>query len=227
MSSTNDRPYVPPLETTPNWVAGVRRRMPFYVLTAVLLAILAGVLTFTFLERVQSVAVPTTQAVVALQDIRPGSVVKESMIEVRDVPDAQLPDDAVKKLSDVVDRAAVLPIVSGEVLVHSRVSGGAGGGLSARLPDGRWAMVLPGNWFVSPVPELHVSDRIDLVAYQAGDPIGEAGVIVTAVEIINFAGSPDSSGNLTLAVTLDEAVAVLYAHVNGFHLLPLLRPQGG
>jgi len=41
----------PPPETTPSWVAGFRRRIPFYIILAVLLAALAGILTFFFLNK--------------------------------------------------------------------------------------------------------------------------------------------------------------------------------
>lgn len=222
----SERPQVPPPETTPNWVAGVRRRMPFYIVVAILLALLAGGLTFTFLERLQAESIPTGQAVVALQEIRPGTEIGLSMVEVRAVPIAQLPQEALTEAAQVVGHVAVFPIVEGEVLVPSRLSGRTTGGLSGRLPDGRWAMVLTAGWLISPVPELRLGDRIDLVAYQIGDPQREAGVIVSAVEIIGIGGSFDSPAQLTLAVTLEEAIAILYSHVNEFTLLPLLRPEG-
>lgn len=39
----SEKPQAPPPETIPNWVAGVRRLMPFYILVAILLALLVGV----------------------------------------------------------------------------------------------------------------------------------------------------------------------------------------
>jgi Flp pilus assembly protein CpaB len=122
---------------------------------------------------------------------------------------------------------AVVPISAGEVLLPNKLSGGPGGGLSARLPDGRWAMVLPAGWLISPVPELGTGDRIELLAYQAGQPIEEAAVIVSAVEVLAAGGRAESLESLTLAVTLEEATTILYARANGFALLPLLRPEGG
>ena len=44
------RSATPPPETTPSWAAGVRRRIPFYLLAAFLLALLAAVVTFIYLE---------------------------------------------------------------------------------------------------------------------------------------------------------------------------------
>jgi hypothetical protein len=58
-------PTAPPPETTPSWAAGVRRRLPFYLLAAFLLALLAAVVTFIYLEQLRASMVPTTTALVA------------------------------------------------------------------------------------------------------------------------------------------------------------------
>jgi Flp pilus assembly protein CpaB len=201
--------------------------MPFYIIIAVLLAVLAGALTFAFLEQLQAESVPTGQALVALQDIRPGTEITFDMVDVRRVPIAQLPRDAATETSQAVGRIVALPIVAGEVIIPERLAGtSAEGGLSAKLPDGRWALVLTRGWLISPIPEVKVGDRVDLVAYLTGDPQTDAGVIVSAVEIIDFSGSSGSPDQLTVAVTLDEAITILYAHVNKFNILPLLRPEG-
>ena len=60
------RSATPPPETTPSWAAGVRRRIPFYLLAAFLLALLAAVITFIYLEQLRASMVPTATALVAL-----------------------------------------------------------------------------------------------------------------------------------------------------------------
>jgi Flp pilus assembly protein CpaB len=216
----------PPPSTTPDWESSARRRVPFYLVTALLLAILAAALTYSYLEDVRAAAVPTGKAVVALQDIRPGTAIEEAMVEVRDVPEAALPPQRLTSESEVVGHLASVPLAPGEVLLPSKISGGPEFSLSSRLPDGRWAMVLPPGWMISPVPELAPGDRIELLTYQAGQLLDEASIVVSAVEVLQFSGAPGDPGQLTLAVTLDEAISILYARVNGFSLLPLLRPQG-
>jgi Flp pilus assembly protein CpaB len=149
------------------------------------------------------------------------------MVEVRRVPVAQLPQDAATEASQAVGRVAALPIYEGEVILPSRLAGSATrGGLSTRLPDGRWALVLTSGWLISPIPEVKVGDRVDLVAYVTGEPQTVAGVVVSAVEIIDCGGSSTGPDHLTRAVTLEEAITILYSHVNGFNILPLLRPEG-
>jgi Flp pilus assembly protein CpaB len=125
-----------------------------------------------------------------------------------------------------VGRTALVPLAAGEVILPQRLSGTGEAGLSRRLPDGRWAMVLPGSWLASPIPELG-GDRIDLMAYQAGQPVDQASLIVSAIEVLTVNGPAADAGGLTLAVKLEEAAAVTYARANGFLLLPLLRPAGG
>jgi Flp pilus assembly protein CpaB len=222
-SSSNDRPSP---ETTPSWAAGVRRRLPFYLSLAVLLAALAGILTFLYLDRVRASSVPSRFAVVAVRDIRPGTLLDETMIEARPVPEVVLPANALFSPAEAVGRVVVAPLTSKEVVLESRLAGGSAR-LSSRLPDGRWAMILPSGWLATPLPPLAAGDRLDLLAYQPGAPLAGAVVIVTSVEVLETPGEGEAAGGLALAVALDEASALVYARANGFLILPLLRPQGG
>jgi Flp pilus assembly protein CpaB len=214
----------PSTETTPSWAAGVRRRIPFYLTLALLAAALAGILTFVYLDRLRAAAVPTRLAIVARQEIRPGTLLDETMVESRPVPEAVLPSNALSSVADAAGRVAIVPLVANEVLLTSKLAGGELG-LSSRLPDGRWAMVLPSSWMATPLPEVNPGDRLDLLAYQPGAPIAEAAIVVTEVEVIDPPVDAAIADGLVLAVTIDQA-AVVYARGNGFLLLPLLRPQG-
>lgn len=214
-------------QTTSSWPGGARRRVPFYLLAALLLAAVAGILTYNYLHDIRASAVPTGKALVASQDISPGTTLSEDLLELRDVPVAVLPAGYLSEVSQAVDRVALVPIAAGEVLLAGKLSGGEGEGLSARLPDGRWALTLPEGWLVNPLPDLVAGDRIEIMAYQAGSPIREADLIVSGIEVLQFPGAGAGQGRLTLAVTLDEATAILYARTNGFSLMILLRPYGG
>jgi Flp pilus assembly protein CpaB len=85
----------------------VRRRLPFYILAAFILAVAAGSLTFVYLERLRASAVPTHAALVARVDIRPGTVLDETMVEVRQVPDTVLPAGALESPAQAAGRAAI------------------------------------------------------------------------------------------------------------------------
>lgn len=219
-------PTDPLPETTPNWNEGQARRTPIYLLGALLLALLAGFLTYRYLQELRAQSVATGQALVAVREIRPGSVIAADSVEPRDVPEAVLPAGAITELEPAVGRTAAYPLAAGEVILQRDVVTEGGGGLSARLPDGRWAMILPAGWLVSPLPPATSGDRLDLVAYQTGQAVEEAGVIVSAVELLDEP-TDEAGGRLLLAVTMDEAVSILYSRSNGFQLLALLRPRGG
>src|SRR3972149_4149245 len=160
-------PAAPLPETSPNWAASARRRLIFYLFAAILLAILAGTLTFVYLDRLRAASLPSNPAVVALVDIPPGAAVDETMVELKLLPDAALPAGALTDVSQAIGRVAAIPISAREVLLPSRFVGGGGEGLSGRLPDGRWAMILPVGWLVSGTPELVEGDRLEIMAYQA------------------------------------------------------------
>jgi Flp pilus assembly protein CpaB len=221
------RSAAPPPETTPSWAAGVRRRIPFYLLAAFLLALLAAVITFIYLEQLRASMVPSVAVLVARQAIRPGETITETMVEIRAVPEAVVPAERLTSSEQAVGRTALVALAPGEVILPQRLSGTGEAGLSRRLPDGRWAMVLPGSWLASPIPEIGAGDRVDLLAYQAGQPADQAAVIVSAIEVLAVAGTAADAEALTLAVELEEAAAVTYSRANGFLLLPLLRPAGG
>ncbi|MFP3852717.1 MAG: Flp pilus assembly protein CpaB [Anaerolineales bacterium] len=209
-------------ETTPRWNEAVRSRAPLYLIVAFLLALLAGVLTFLYLDQIREQSLPTSEAVVALRELRPGAVITSDVVEVRAVPEAALPDGAIRNLREAVGRMAIYPVANGEVVLQRDLVGEDEGGLAARLPDGRWAMVMPVGWLVSPLPEVGVGDRVDVLAYSGGQLAEQAGLIVEGVELFST-----SENFVTLAVTIEEATSILYAHVNGFQMLGLVRAQGG
>lgn len=221
------RTHTLPAETSTSWSAGSRRRMPFYLAAAVLLAILAGVLAFNFLNRIRLQAVPSEPVLVAVVDIQPGSMIQPGMVEIRTVPWHVLPVGHMSQIDAALGRITLYPIKANEILLPSRFAGHPEAGLSARLPDGRWAMVLPGGWLVSPIPEVSAGDRIDLLSYQGGEDPVSVGVIVTAVQILEVVGTSESATGLVLAVSLEQAEVILIARANGFSILPLLRPREG
>ncbi len=212
-------------DTTPTWEVGARKRAPFFLLTSILLALLASLLIFIYLERVRAESVPSEPVVIAVTDLHAHTDIDPGSVRLQFVPITMLPADHLSDLDDVVGRRLVDPIAANEVLLKRNLAGEKGSGLSTYLSDGERAMVLPAGWLVSPVPELIPGDRLDLVAYQSGQPVQEAGVIVEAVEVLGFDGTSESLNALTLRVDFTQAVAILYARSNGFSIMALLRSE--
>lgn len=218
-------PAETPPETTPRWNEAALSRAPLYLIAALLLALLAAALTFLYLDDLRQRSLPTAQAAVAVAEIRPGSVITSERVEIRAVPMAMMPEGAATELRNVVGRTTVYPLAAGEVILQRDLVGEEGGGLAARLPDGRWAMVLPTGWLASPLPEVQNGDLIDILAYPPGQSVEDVGLIVERVELV--AGAGGEANRVTLAVSLEQATSILYAHVNGFQMLGLLKAQGG
>lgn len=218
------QPPDPHSETTPTWPERARRRARFYLAASFLLALLAGILTFHYLDQIREKALPTGTALVARDDILPGTELEQALLEEKQVPLAILPGGYLRAREQAAGRSTLYPIAANEVIRRGDLVE-EGGGLSSRLPDGRWAMRLPQGWFVSPLPPSVLGDRLDVIAYQEGHTVESANMIVSEIELLSES-DPEGDGSLLIGVSLQEAQVILYAWANGFHLLGLLRPRG-
>ncbi len=209
--------------TTPAWGGGSRRRSVYYLLLAILLAVLAGALVFVYLEDLRRSALPSRDALSARLAIRPGTLITQDMVEVRLYPADLLPDGSLDRPSQAVGRTAQVPIERGEVLLASKLRRGEQGGIAHLVPAGQLAMVLPAGWLAGPPPPLAAGDRIELLATRPDAAEDATGLVLSNVEILGAAGSPEVPERIYLAVSLDQAQAVLVARSSGFHMLLLTR----
>jgi Flp pilus assembly protein CpaB len=217
-------PAGPPAHTSTQWPTESRRRAWLYIAIALLLSLLAGLLTFLYLDGLQQRSLPTAAALVARRPIAPGELIDPPAVETRLLPRIVLPDSALTSSAEAAGRIARFGLAANEIVLQSDVAIDGGAGLSARLPDDRWAMVLPAGWLASPLAEHAEGDRLDLLAYQNGHAAAETGLIVESVEILSVPAG--NGGEVTLAVSLEQAVSILYARTNGFQVVALLRPRG-
>ena len=65
--------------------------------------------------------VDSIHVVVAKQDIAPKTIIKESMVEVREVPASMVSDDAVREVSDIVNKPAKVEILKDEIISTRKV----------------------------------------------------------------------------------------------------------
>lgn len=213
--------------TTPDWQAAVRRRTRFYVLVAVLLAALFGFLVFQFFADQQRYTPgETTAALFAKKDIPSGTVLTSEMLEVKDVPLQALPDTHLSFKEQAVGQLTLYPLVAGEAILPGKLAGGQGGPLAQRCPSGKWCISIPLAWFVAAPPDLAEGDRVEIASALPGKSLGEAGFIATQVQVIGLPGNGEDPAYV-LAVDDQEALNLLFARVNEFQLLVLLRPAGG
>lgn len=216
----------PAPSTTPPWPGGARRRSGYYVILAGLLALLAGALVFAYLDSLRRATLPSQPALAARVAIRPGTVITQDMVEVRHYPSALLPSGSLERLSQAVGRTAQIPIEAGEVVLASKLQRGEQGGLAHLVPEGQRAIALPAGWLAGAPPPLAAGDRIDLLAIRPQALAEAPGLVLTDVEILGTAGGEEAPERIYLAVTLEQAQAVLQARASGYHMLLLARPSG-
>ncbi len=63
----------------------------------------------------------TVKIVVAKQDIAPKTILKESMLEQREVPSYMVPEEAIKEVSEIVNRPAREQILKDDIITTRRV----------------------------------------------------------------------------------------------------------
>lgn len=133
--------------------------------------------------------------VFASAELKPGETIQDGMIEIREVPKAEIPEDAILKLSDAIDRAAMVPLDKGDMLRGKKLAEkGAGRGMAALIKNGMRAFTIQTPSFSSSLAGfLLPGNRVD--------------VLLTA----DTSGSNDESGGAS-TTTLLQNVEILAVH---------------
>jgi len=116
----------------------MRRRL----FTVIAFAVLAAFISSTLLYKIisgnspQAAKATTTQVVVAVRDLEPGSLVSATDVRIAEWPVADA-THWVARRSDVVGRAVLTPVAKDEPFAETRLAAkGAGAGLASRIPSG-------------------------------------------------------------------------------------------
>ena len=96
-----------------------------WIAVAAVLSVILGLVVFMGLSgsggKEKAVPVDTVHVVVAKQDIAPKTILKESMLEKREVPSYMVPPDAVRDISDIVNKPAAVQIMKDDILSTRKV----------------------------------------------------------------------------------------------------------
>ena len=213
--------------TTPDWRAAVKRRTRFYVLVAVLLAILFGFLVFQFFSNQQPIAPgELTAAVFAAEDIAIGTLISSDMLDVRDVSVHAVPDSHLSFKEQAIGKLSLYPLVEGEVILPEKLAGDQGGAVAQRCPSGKWCVSIPVAWFIAAPPELAEGDRVEIASVLPGSSLEDTGFIASSVQVVVLPGDGEIP-SYVFALGGQEALSLLFARANEFQLLVLLRSAGG
>lgn len=97
-----------------------------WVVLAAIASVALGLLVFASLNSTvggdeKPALVDTIHVVVAKQDIAPKTIIRESMLEVREVPSSMVPADAVREVGDIVNKPAKMEILKDDVISTRKV----------------------------------------------------------------------------------------------------------
>ena len=105
-----------------------QRRGWLWLTSGILLALLAGLLTFQIVNELATAAsvadqgnAPTVSVIVAAADIAPFVAVNTGMVTLTEVPAAMAPKEYIANIEDVVGKMTLAPITLGEILVAPRL----------------------------------------------------------------------------------------------------------
>src|SRR5262245_26993766 len=170
-------------------------RSRMFVLAAVAFIIAVGVTAFTYRvlsNRLQPTS-DMTEIVVAAQGVSLGSRLTEADLRMAPWPRAVPLQGSFAKVSDVVGRGVVTPMIANEPVLESKLAAtGSGAGITAAIPEGMRA-----------------------VGVKVNDVIGVAGFVLpgTRVDVV-LSGSPNKNGELEMSKVILENVQVLAAGQN-------------
>jgi Flp pilus assembly protein CpaB len=172
----------------------VTRRVVVILAAAVTAVAVSGVLRSA--EQTRSRWAETRSVVVARHDLAAGDLVDPGAVELREVPAAAVADAA----TDLVPVGAVVryPIAAGEPVLPTRLAPEGLTGIAALVPTNHRAVAIPTTQ--SPIPPLHPTDQVDIIALTpvTAEPEPE-------VEAEAEPGPPNTTGASTL---VDRAVVV-------------------
>ena len=112
-----------------------KKRSP---LAAIVLAVVIGLLVIALLNGV----IRPTQVVVAKVSIAPGTILTDSLVELRTIPMGAKPSDAATRIEDVNGKMLAVGRAPGDFIVTSVLGEIAGAGIPAELPEEHVALAI-------------------------------------------------------------------------------------
>jgi pilus assembly protein CpaB len=186
--------------------------------------------------------VDLVKVVVAAVVIPRGSLVTTELVKTRDYPRELLPQGAILKLEDVLDRSALATVVAGEPVLESKLSPRGQRGLATQIATGMRAITINTNVAAGVAGFILPGNKVDvLLTVNSGggtsDPTGGGATttLLQNVEILavdqrieapteNLMDSKEMR-SVTLLVTPDQAAKVELGQNKGTLHLSLRNPS--
>lgn len=168
----------------------------------------------------------TFQVVVATRDLPVGTLLGEEDVRLIEWPGEVVPQGFAQQIPDVIGRGIILPILTNEpILMTKLMDRGAGGGLPILIPEGMRAIALRIDDVIQVAGFVTAATRVDLMLTM--QPMGSTEwvtkTIMQNLEVasINQTYTQDPQGNpilgtvATLYVTPDQAEVIALATRQG------------
>lgn len=211
----------------------MRNKRLIIALTGAVLCGIVGVMLITrYLSSVQAFTKDLGNVVVAKTEIPLGEKITAEQLALAPIPNGSLPEGVFRKIDEVVGRIAVTPIGVRETITNMKLAPtGAGGGLSAVIPEGYRAMTVKVDDVVGVSGFIMPGSFVDVVAIivptaQQGtavsDPISK--IVLQSIKVLASGPKIDSPENqrepttvkaVTLQVTPEQAERLVLAANEG------------
>lgn len=167
------------------------------------LAIVCGLSAMFLVQAIRrpgAAAVEKVSVVFAAADLKPGETITADMLTTREIPKAEVPEDAMLKITDVVDRAARSNLDQGDLIREKKLAErGAGRGMAALIKTGMRAFTIQTPSFSSSLAGfLQPGNKVDVL-----------------LTVNSSGGSDDPSGGATTTTLLQNAeILAVHTQVN-------------
>lgn len=150
----------------------MKQRLVFVVLFALVVSGAASAVLYRLIsaQLAANKVVTNTKVVVATHNLASGDLIKDVDVKIADW-NGPVPQGAIVKTEDALNRGVLEPIYQGEPLVENRVSKpGAGAGLASMIPPGMRAVAIRVNDVVAVSGFAAAGSHVDVLI--AGNPPG-------------------------------------------------------
>jgi Flp pilus assembly protein CpaB len=156
-----------------------KKRSP---LAAIVLAVVIGLLVIALLNGV----IRPTQVVVAKVSIAPGTILSDSLVELRTIPMGAKPSDAATRIEDVNGKMLAVGRAPGDFIVTSVLGEIAGAGIPAELPEGHVALAIHVDMASGVAGLLRPGQTVTVIGMIAPDILKENTTNVISAPIEQF-----------------------------------------
>jgi pilus assembly protein CpaB len=180
---------------------------------------------------------PTQPVVVAAADLPLGAELKADDLRTVNFPKGQAPEGAFEKVSDLVGRGVISPLVRNEVVIPAKLATKeAGVGLPPVIPDGMRAVSVRVNEVIGVAGYVLPGNRVDVLATASPTDAHQdttTKVILANVQVLTAGtrmeqdqekGKPMQVTVVTLLVFPDQAERLALASTEGKIQLALRNP---